>query len=245
MHAEFDAFCRERGAPRLPDLEFIGESPWLNLYHYPAEVDYRRARPLGERWRNTQTSVRATDEPWAPPEALAERGGALVYLSLGSLGAGDVELMQRLIDTLAGTPHRVIVSMGPQHEKLRLAGAMAGAELLPQTSVLPHADVVVTHGGNNTVTECLHFGRPMVLLPLFWDQHDNAQRIHETGYGIRLGAYDHEPAELTGAIDRLLADGALRERLAATTRRLQGARGTEVAAAAIERVARGAPAAAR
>jgi len=40
MHAEFDAFCRGRGAPPLPDLEFIHESPWLNLYLYPGEADY-------------------------------------------------------------------------------------------------------------------------------------------------------------------------------------------------------------
>ena len=40
-------------------------------------------------------------------------GGKLVYLSLGSLGCMDVPLMQRVIDSLSQTPHRVIVSMGP------------------------------------------------------------------------------------------------------------------------------------
>ena len=64
MHAGFDEFCRERGAPPLPELEFIHESPHLNLYLYPGEVDYPRARPLGDDWHNLEASVRATDAPW-------------------------------------------------------------------------------------------------------------------------------------------------------------------------------------
>ena len=118
---------------------------------------------------------------------------------------------------------------------------MVGAEFLPQTSVLPQVDLVITHGGNNTVTESLFFGKPMVLLPIFWDQHDNAQRLDETGFGIRVDTYAHDPADLRAAIARLLDDGALADRLAQTSRRLQSARGTELAATLIERAARPMP----
>ena len=57
LHADFDAFCRERGAPGLPDLELVHTSPYLNLYLYPDEVDYARAEPLDATWHNLQTSV--------------------------------------------------------------------------------------------------------------------------------------------------------------------------------------------
>jgi MGT family glycosyltransferase len=233
LHAELDELCRERGAPPLGDLELIHTSPHLNLYLFPDEVDYARSRPL-RGWVNLQASVRTTEEPWTLPAELAEGDGPLVYLSLGSLGSGDVELMQSLIDSLAGTRHRVIVSMGPQHDRLRLAANMTGAEFLPQTSILPQVDVVITHGGNNTETECLYFGKPMVMLPLFWDQHDNAQRIDETGFGVRLDTYGHAPEELLGALDRLLADAPLRARLDAVSRRLRARPGTVTAADAIE-----------
>jgi MGT family glycosyltransferase len=238
LHGSFDAFCRERGAPGLGELDFIHESPWLNLYLYPGAADYRRARPLGPSWHNLGASVRATDAPWEPPPSIASSEGALVYLSLGSLGSGDVELMQRLIDTLAASRHRFIVSLGAQGDQLRLADNMAGEEFLPQTSVLPQVDLVITHGGNNTVTESLFFGRPMVVLPLFWDQYDNAQRIHELGLGTRLDTYGHEPGELLGAVDRLLADEALAARLGAIASSLQAAPGTVLAADLIERLAR-------
>jgi MGT family glycosyltransferase len=227
LHASFDAFCRERGAPPLPDLELIHPSPYLNLTIYPREVDYRRAQPLDGAWHNLEASVRATDAGWEPPQG----DGSLVYLSLGSLGSADVELMQRLIDTLADTPHRIVVSMGPQHDQLELADNMVGEEFLPQVSVLPHVDAVITHGGNNTVTECLYFGKPMVVLPLFWDQYDNAQRMDETGLGIRLDTYAHAPEELTRALEDVLTRG---ERLEPIARRLQQSPGTQRAAELIE-----------
>lgn len=237
LYDDFNQFCQERGAPPLPELEFIHESPWLNLYLYPREVDYRRRQPLAATWHNLEACVRATDQPWELPASLAG-DGPLLYLSLGSLGAADVELMQRLIDVLGRTRYRVVVSLGPQHELLRLADNMTGAEFLPQVSVLPQVDLVLTHGGNNTTTECLYFGKPMVVLPLFWDQHDNAQRMQETGFGARLPTYSFAEGELLAAIERLLADQALAARLQATSRRLQASPGTVRAADLIERLAK-------
>jgi MGT family glycosyltransferase len=238
MHADFDEFCRERGAPPLPREDFIHASPTLNLYLYPEEVDYPRRRALGPTWHNLGASVRSTDAAWEVPAELAG-DEPLVYLSLGSLGSADVELMRTLVSELAEAPYRFIVSKGPQGEEFELAPNMVGAEFLPQTSVLPRVDLVITHGGNNTVTESLFFGKPMVVLPIFWDQHDNAQRIDETGFGIRLDTYAHGPGELRTAIARLLNDASLADRLAQTSRRLQAARGTELAADLIERAAAG------
>jgi MGT family glycosyltransferase len=234
----FDEYCRDRGAPGLPEGEFIHESPLLNLYIYPEEVDYRRANPLGPTWHNLHSSVRTTDPSWSVPAEIAEGDGGLIYLSLGSLGSGDVPLMERLVEVLGETPHRYVVSKGPQHAGYELADNMAGDEFLPQTSLLPDIDLVITHGGNNTITEALHFGRPMVVLPLFWDQHDNAQRMDETGLGVRLPTYTFEPEKMSADIDRLLGDRALRERLDAMARRLQADPGNERAAELIERLAR-------
>jgi MGT family glycosyltransferase len=239
LWAEHDALHRERGAPGLPELELIGVSPWLNLWLYPRELDYARAAEPDGRWAALESCVREPEDGWSPRGAADAR--PLVYLSLGSLGSADVELMQRLIDTLAEMDDvRVVVSLGPQHELLRLPDGMEGAEYLPQTALLPYASVVITHGGNNTVTECMHFGRPMVLLPLFWDQYDNAQRVHEQGFGVRLDTYGHAPEELRGAVRRLLADEVLHARMATVAARLQAAPGTARAADAIELIATGA-----
>jgi UDP:flavonoid glycosyltransferase YjiC (YdhE family) len=243
MWADFDAFCRSHGESGLTygelGPEFIAESPYLNLYSYPAEADYDRSTPLGPTWQRLDSTVRAADSAWSLPPNLAERDGALIYLSLGSLGSADVELMQRLVDVLARTPHRVIVSKGPLADQIRLHDNQTGEGFLPQPAILPLVDLVITHGGNNTVTEAFHHGKPMIVLPLFWDQVDNAQRVDETGFGRRLSTYGFEDAELTGAIDTLLADADLRDRLDAMSARIQSTSGTLRAADLIERVGLG------
>ncbi len=233
LWTEFNDWVISQGATALPDLEFIHRAD-LNLYVYPELADYPRTRPLGPRWQRLASSVRETDEQYTMPAALAGQDGALIYFSLGSLGSADVPLMRRLIDCLAATPYRYIVSMGPLHAELALAPNMAGAEFLPQTSVIPQADLVITHGGNNTTTECLHFGKPMILLGLFWDQHDNAQRMDELGLGVRLDPYRFTDAQMYGALDRLLGDTRLLARLNAAARIIQQRNGLQKAADLIE-----------
>ena len=238
MWEAFNAWVQEQGAPALDELEFIHPSDRLNLYVYPQAADYTDRRPLDATWRRLDSSVRATDTDIDLPDVVRDRpeGSALIYLSLGSLGSADVDLMRRLVDVLGRTPHRYIVSKGPQHTEYELAGNMWGAEFLPQTRILPGVDLVITHGGNNTTTEAFHFGKPMIVLPLFWDQYDNAQRVHETGFGERLSTYGFSEGEMVGAIDRLLADGALRTRLDEVSREIRSRDGVTAAAGHIERV---------
>jgi UDP:flavonoid glycosyltransferase YjiC (YdhE family) len=115
---------------------------------------------------------------------------------------------------------------------------MVGAPIVPQTKVIPQVDLVITHGGNNTTTEALHFGKPMIVLPLFWDQYDNAQRMHELGLGLRLETYAFTDDQLIGAVDRLLADPAGSARSAQIGQRIRARQGLRKAADLVERVAR-------
>ena len=115
---------------------------------------------------------------------------------------------------------------------------MWGANLVPQTNVIPLVDMVITHGGNNTVTESFYFGKPCIVLPLFTDQHDNAQRIQELGLGLKFPPYQVTEEELLGAIETILANEDLGKQMSQISKRMQNANTQSMTADLIERVAR-------
>jgi MGT family glycosyltransferase len=233
QHNDFRASV---GVKPCPPDEFNTHSPWLNLYLFPDVADYPRSMSLDATWHRLQSTVRTSEAAFGVDEHLPGRG-KVIYLSLGSLGCMDVGLMQRLIDALASTGHRTIVSMGPLKDQMTLGPNMYGDQFLPQPSILPQCDLLITHGGNNTTCEGFHFGLPMIGLPLFWDQHDNAQRLDETGFGLRLPTYDWTEEQLVGAVNRLLADDDLRARMRANGRQIQARPGRIEGADLLERLA--------
>ena len=235
---EFNSWVQQYGAPCLPDLQFNCHSKYANLYIYPREADYTEHRPLGPTWYRIDSSVRETDQLYQLPAALRDRpeGACLVYVSLGTIGCADVKLLQRLIDVLGQTVHRFIISKGPYGDHLKLSELMIGERSLPQTQILPLVDLVITHGGNNTVTEALHFGKPMILLPMSWDQHDNAQRMHEMAFGVRLDTYHFTDEDLLSAVDTLLKDRPLRDRMARLGEQIRQRDSVRMGADIIERV---------
>ncbi|MGZ5350234.1 MAG: glycosyltransferase [Actinomycetota bacterium] len=242
-HRQHEALLKEHndfrvsvGTDPCPPDEFNTYSKWLNLYLFPEAADYDRAEPLDATWHRLQSTVRTSDAPFDVQEHLPG-DGKVVYLSLGSLGCMDAALMQRLIDALGTTGHRTIVSMGPLKDQMTLGPNMYGDQFLPQPSILPQCDLLITHGGNNTVCEGFHFGLPMIGLPLFWDQYDNAQRLQETGFGRRLPTYDWTDEQLVGAVHRLLADDDLAARMTTIATQVQDEPGRVKGADLIERVA--------
>lgn len=256
LQAELAAWNGQEGGEPIPTGEaapdgeaepegtmppFMAESPWLNLTLYPKAVDYRRPTPLAGTWHRMGSTVREVAEEWSPT-ARPAGDGPLIYVSMGSLGSADPELVGRLLDALGGTRYRVVMSLGPQAAevaagRLGLPTNVVEAEHLPQPAILPLVEAVVTHGGNNTFTECLHHGKPMVAMPLFWDQHDNARRVADLDLGHRLDPYRFAPADLTAALDDALADRDRRARLAEIGRGIRAEPGPERAARLILRLA--------
>jgi MGT family glycosyltransferase len=231
LHAQFNEFLVAQGEQPYPLGQFFEASPYLNLLLYPEAVKFQRSVPLPPaQFQYLEGCVRQ-EAAYTVPQFATHRTAPLIYLSFGSLGSGDVALLKRLIAALGQLPYRALVNVGGYQEQYReLPGNVIVASWFPQPSVIPQVDVVIHHGGNNSFTECLLFGKPAIIMPFAWDGHDNATRVQETGHGFRLTRAGWSEAELAARLEQCLHDAALQARLAATSAQMRAQDGPAKAA---------------
>lgn len=227
---------------QLMSQKYYWRSPHLNVYQFPLELDYHEVEgfTIPETFVGVDAFVRSDPEKFElPAEFLARETGSdkLIYLSMGSMGGFDIDLMQRILKVVEKLPYKVIVSKGPRGDEVVLPDNCWGENHLPQPAVVELVDLVITHGGNNTFTETFAAGKKMIVMPLFGDQYDNAQRCHDKGYGIRVDPYSFQAEELTDAIEKLIHDTECEERCVAAKKRIQASNRRQQMAERIERLA--------
>jgi MGT family glycosyltransferase len=239
LHAQFNEFLASCGEAPYPLGQFFETSPYLNLLLYPEAVKFRRSHPLPpERFQYLEGCVR-TEKPYQVPAFAANEGAPLLYLSFGSLGAGDVGLLQRLIAALGRFACRALVNVGANLDQYRdLPPNVQVSSWFPQPSVIPQVDAVIHHGGNNSFTECLYFGKPAVVMPFAWDGHDNATRVEETGFGFQLHRADWTEEALFDRLRRCLQDRAMHARLQAVSAHMKAQDGPAKAACLLDGLVR-------
>ncbi len=232
VHDDFMDFLASCGCEPLPFPQFVLPSPYLNLLLYPRPLQFRRRHPLDPgRFVHLDGCVRQESEPYQLPRFPGREDQPLVYLSFGSLGVADVDLIQRMLEVLGRAPYRVLVNVGAYLDRYGAPPENVRiASWYRQAALLPHCDVVIQHGGNNSLMETLFHGKAPLVMPFVWDGHDNAQRVNDTGHGIGMHRYAWSDAELLGNIERLLRDEAIQARLRETSAWMQAHDGRALAA---------------
>jgi MGT family glycosyltransferase len=240
IHAGFNEFLHECGIAPYPIGQFCEASPYLNMLLYPEPVKFNRRNPLDpERFRYLEGCVRK-DADFDIPVFEKNNDGPVVYLSFGSLGCGDTGLLNRLIDELGKTRYRALVNVGDYMDAYSdLPGNVQVSNWFPQPTLISQVDMVIHHGGNNTFTECLYFGKPAIIMPYVWDGHDNATRVAETGHGFKMHRSNWKPEELLANIDACLTDPAIQAKMASTAEHMQKFNGPERAATMLDQLVKG------
>jgi len=231
IHEKFNQFISECGEEPYPLGEFFEASPYLNLLLYPEPVKFKRQNALDpNRFQYLHGCVR-NEKEYTVPTFNKNNEGKLIYLSFGSLGSGDTDLLKRLIEVLGKTEHRILVNVGDYKEEYTsIPDNIHIDSWYPQPSVIPQCDLVIHHGGNNSFTECLYFGVPAIIMPYVWDGHDNATRVHETKHGLKMHRSDWDDNQLLDNINFLLHDEQIQNNLANTSKFMQSDNGSSKAA---------------
>ncbi|WP_428686558.1 glycosyltransferase, partial [Roseibium sp.] len=177
------------------------------------------------------------EAPYEVPEFAENNDKPLIYVSFGSLGAGDTDLLKRIIAAIGKLPYRALVNVGDYKDQYdALPGNVIIDSWFPQPSVIPLIDAAIHHGGNNSFTECLYFGKPAIIMPYVWDGHDNATRVDETGHGFKMDRYDWSEADLAAKLEQMIGDPAMKAKLAATSTHMQARSGPQKAAGILDEV---------
>ncbi len=166
------------------------------------------------------------------PAALLKPDATRVFVSMGTVFNRDADTFLAILRALDKPGYRVIVSAGASFSRLQSSSLGAHIHLfrrVPQLDVLDGVDLVISHGGNNTVNETLAAGRPLVVIPVGGEQQANARRVEAIGAGIAITRLPLTSAVVRAAVQRILADPSYTTRARSIGDTLSGVDGTQCA----------------
>lgn len=179
----------------------------------------------GRRYLGEFIDLERREEP-LDADALHD-GKPLVYCSLGSspfFYPHANRFFRAVVDAsrlrkdwqfvLHVSDYQAAEKLGPPEPNLLIR------ERVPQLSLLRRASVMVTHGGMNSIMECVHFGVPMVIVPGLRDQPGNATRAVHHGLALTASMARITSKRLVILASRAMGDGGIRRALTRMKRKI-------------------------
>ncbi|WP_125132896.1 glycosyltransferase [Microbacterium sp. 10M-3C3] len=200
----FTAQWNEAASVLDPDAAPVADAFALHgdtvLYNYPAELAAGDGRALPPH-RFLGSTPRAEAAASGVEGWIAE-GGPFVYVSFGSFLSVRGDVLARVAAALRQAGLRAAIATGTTDaaDLGPIPGHWLVAEYLPQVRLLASAAAAVTHGGNNSVTEAVGHGVPLLVLPFSTDQFAGAAAIERTGFGRTLDPNAASVDELAAAL---------------------------------------------
>jgi UDP:flavonoid glycosyltransferase YjiC (YdhE family) len=206
-----DALRVEHGLPSDPELSML--SRYLVLSPFPSSLRDPDC-PLPATAYTFRAPLLGLAEGAEPAWSSVLPGAPTLYFTLGTIfnmESGD--LLARVLRTLRELPVNLVVTVGHQIDPTEFGRQPANVHIeryIPHSSVLPHCELVVSHGGSGSVTGALAHGLPSVLIPIGADQAPNAERCVELGVARVVDAVEAAPEGVRAAVMKVLADAVYR-----------------------------------
>ena len=232
--AEWNAALHELSPGATPSADAFAEHGDLLMLNYPAVLHDPARTALLPPHAFLGSAVRAEPATDDVREWLDADDRPVVYVSFGSFLSARGDVLARVIDALRPLGLRVAVATGSATGLPDTPADWLVRPFLPQVALLDRAALTVTHGGNNSVTEALTAGVPMVVLPFSTDQFAGAAALEHAGLAVALDPNAATPADVLTAVRGVL-DGPAPDLARKLGEELRGTPGREVARAAMTR----------
>ena len=236
----------ELGLPR-------GGNPVMDGQHSPTLVLALYSKVLGGPQPDWPKNVRVTGFPFydrrdreGDPDGLAPEienflgaGEPPVVFTLGSSAiwvAKDFYTESVKVARLLGVRALLLIGDERNRPAEALPEGVAAFEYAPFGELLPRARVVVHQGGVGTTGQALRAGRPTLIVPHAFDQHDNAERARRLGTSRTLLRPQYKAANVARELRALLEDPSYAKRAAEVGRTVTAEDGARSACDAVEEV---------
>lgn len=198
--AEWNRTARalDPSAPGTADA--FAEHGDLVLYNYPAQLADGDGRALPPHaFLGSTRRVETVDNE---VEAWMSATPGFAYVSFGSFLSVRGDVLRRVAQALAriGMPAAIATGSTRADELGPVPDGWLVRDYLPQVRLLSAARLAVTHGGNNSVTEAIGQGVPLLVLPFSTDQFAGAAAIERTGLGTALDPNSATVDDLAAAL---------------------------------------------
>lgn len=214
--------------------ENVAFYPCLNsvpeIVTVPRPFDFPRDKPSGRYYINS-VSYKSTDTNTDSHESVLKilrekkinNEVKIIYCSLGTLSIVHNKNCLRLIKKVVGAisqqkSYLLIVSIGFEIDLQELGAIPKNVSIynqVPQLEVLKYTDLMITHGGANSVIECILSGVPMLSYPLNskWDQNGNTSRIIFHKIGLRGKVARDSVEQIKTKLKQLMSDASFKENI--------------------------------
>ena len=207
--------------------EIVFNPPELNLVY-----TLREYQPYAEEFPDSQYKFLGPSvyDRNSEPLLFTKSSNPVVYISLGTVLKGSSSFFQTCLEAFRGESIDVIISTGQRFSVETLKDIPPNVHIhpsVPQLDILKLADVFVTHGGMNSVSEALVCGTPMVVIPFTSDQPVNARCVEKLGVGKRLNHSTINKDILKTTVFSVLADQEIKNNLEAVQQWIKSAPGNQ------------------
>ncbi|MET9629183.1 glycosyltransferase [Lentzea sp. NPDC006480] len=142
--------------------------------------------------------------------------------------------LETLVAGLSAVDCEAVVLTGGLPVEAQAARHVHLVEQLPQALLLQTADLLVSHGGYNSIREAVRAGAPTAVLPVLHDQMHNAHRVCELKLGVRV--QDFEARAVAEACQRALSSPEIYHAVKRAQRHMLGLPPIRTVAGYLERI---------